>query len=375
MQNITEAVLAAHEAAMQAFENEERQLSSLMEANEAVGLPARVYHEAPDDIIEHIISTFSDMGEYGGGKEGMNALRLVSKRLMHGVEACATRITNYSHGLESLPIALLKRCKRIEQIGCRSMNLISLEGCPAGLKSLCIAIGPRLQSLEPLSVCIGLESLEIRLAYLISDLSPLVTCTKLKKLCINDSQVTDISALASMPLLEEFNMSKEDEDLDLYDEEGTSVSDLSPLSHCSNLKELHIGGNRDIKDLSPLSQCTQLENLDMWGLIQITDLKPLSVLTNLKDLDIQNNPVKDLTPLSALHNLEGLFCSGIPLSTSLLPLAICVKLNKLYCSGNAKDLRAMKERMPGLDVDMREGIESEEEDEDDDSDIEEEDDA
>ena len=240
MQNITEAVLAAHEAAMQAVEDQEqadilaaekaKQAAILLATNlanqaaeQAIDaakqqkldkiarlcaelqnkiLCSCIYHEAPDDIMEHIISMFSDCDEWGGNG-GMNALRLVSKRLMHAVEACATRLTNEKRddGLESLPITLLKRCKRIEHITCDS-RLSSLEGCPAGLKSLWIRSGALLQSLEPFSVCIGLENLFISSdATCIFDLSPLATCTRLKKLTISGSIVTDISFLASMPLL------------------------------------------------------------------------------------------------------------------------------------------------------------------------------
>ena len=106
-----------------------------------------------------------------------------------------------------------------------------MEGCPAGLKSLYVDSGSLLQSLEPLSVCIGLESLNIWNATQISDLSPLATCTRLKKLRISHSKVTDISALSSLSQLEDFDLG------------NASVTSLAPLSHCKNLKTLQIRGN------------------------------------------------------------------------------------------------------------------------------------
>ena len=229
---------------------------------------SRIYHEAPDDIMELIVFKSSVVDEKGIGRGGMNVLRLVCKRLMRVVESCATRLTNLTNGgPESLPLAL-RRCLRIEHIRSYSRNLRSLEGCPNGLKSLYIDDGRSLESLEPLRGCTELESLEIWTARDISDLSPLASCTMIKKLTINFSQVTDISALSSMPLLEEVVLHK-----GAYQ---TSIKDLSPLIQCKRLRVLYIKGNRDIEDISPLSQCSQLEELWMIGLTKITDLKPQS---------------------------------------------------------------------------------------------------
>jgi hypothetical protein len=55
---------------------------------------SRIYHEAPNDIMELIVMLLSTFDDYGRGKGGMNVLRLVSKRLMLVVESCATRLTN-----------------------------------------------------------------------------------------------------------------------------------------------------------------------------------------------------------------------------------------------------------------------------------------
>jgi hypothetical protein len=55
---------------------------------------SRIYHEAPDDIMELIVTLFSDLDEDGILEGGMNVLRLVCKRLMRVVELFATRLTN-----------------------------------------------------------------------------------------------------------------------------------------------------------------------------------------------------------------------------------------------------------------------------------------
>ena len=303
----------------------------------------RIYHEAPDDIMELIVKLFSDLNSRGRVKGGMNVLRLVSKRLVRMVESCATRLVNTSEGdgPESFPLAF-KRCKRIEHIRCDSRNLKSLEGCPDGLKSLYIGHGSQFRSLEQLRGCTQLERLTIMYADQVSDVIPLNACAKLKKLILPYSQVTDILAFASMPLLEEMVLLKSDNQ--------PSIKDLSPLVQCKRLKKLEIRDNRDIEDISPLAQCTQLEDLDMSGLTKINDLKHLSSLTKLKDLDICIVPVEDLTPLSALQALEELHCRGIPLTTSLLPLARCSKLKLVDCGNNAKDHNLLKKRRPDIFV-------------------------
>ena len=306
----------------------------------------QVYHEAPDDVFELIVSKFSVFDKDGGG--GMNVLRLVSKRLIRVVESCATRLTQLNRrwsGPRKLPV-FLRGCKRIRHIKCDSYNLRSLEGCPDGLRSL-DAVGASLTSLEPLRSCTQLERLDIKVstnaknATQISDLGPLEACTRLKKLTIIHSQVTDISALSSMPLLNELN---------LYKKNQSSIKDLSPLIQCQRLVKLRIGGNRDIKDISPLAQCTRLELLWIPGLSVITNLKPLSFLTKLKSLGLTNVPAKPLTPLSALQNLKELWCCGIPLPTSLLPLAQCSSLSAVHCDENVKDLGQL--RMERHDVEF-----------------------
>ena len=157
-----------------------------------------LYHEAPDEIFELFVLLCSEILEDGRGQGGMNFLRLVSKRCMGLVESLATRLTNeeVDDGPSLLPFAALKRCKGIEHVNCD--GLMSLEGCPDGLKSLYIRDGRGIKSLEPLSACQEL-TLEIHDAHRISDLSPLSSmlssCTKLRKLVLTWSKVTDLSPL------------------------------------------------------------------------------------------------------------------------------------------------------------------------------------
>jgi hypothetical protein len=161
---------------------------------------------------------------------------------------------------DSLPVAALKRCRRIERIGCEI--LWSLEGCPDGLNSLIIRNGDSLKSLESISACKELQTLEMICSQEISNLSALSSCTRLKKLIIKFSKITYLTPLSSLTLLDEV-------DLSFRSIEGPSTC-LPPLSHC---KKLDIRVNDGIEDLSPLCQCPDLEELCITSLVLIKDSK------------------------------------------------------------------------------------------------------
>ena len=212
--------------------NKEKKLAAMQRDFKCLPLLRQVYHEAPNDVFELIVSKCSDKDVNGWGLGGLNAFRLVNKRCKQVVESCTTMLVNQQEvdGPDSLPIPIIQRCRRIEWIACFSHNLRSLEGCPNGLRVLFIGQAPHL-----------------------SDLSPLASCSMMESLGIRGSSITDISVVALMPLLEEFACQK--------GEERPSVKDLSPLSSCPRLTKLYLYGNNELKDLSPLSICMDLELL------------------------------------------------------------------------------------------------------------------
>ena len=303
------ATIEKHEAAMQVMkaqmlaleqaqdldvqkmiEMEEVAIEAVLQEFDRRAAARRVYHEAPNDVFELIVLQFPNVDEDGWGEGGLNALRLVSKRCLRVVESVATRLA-HSDNPESLPLASVNRCKRIEHIRCNRLK--SLEGCPDELKSLFIRQGQYLESLEPLSACKELEILKIRHAERISVLFPLLSCKRLKKL------------------------------------------------------EL---GSPFIKDLSPLCQCPDLEELSIWSLPLINDLSFFEKgFTKLRLLYVGYHlPVNDLSPLTRLQNLEELICWGIPSTPSLLPLVKCYKLKMIRCRKNAMGLEELRERRPDI---------------------------
>ena len=265
-------------------------------------------------MFELILSKCYDLDEIGWGKGGLNSFRLANKRLKQVVESCTTRLTNRQEedGLDSLPIPIIQRCRRIDAIRCKSHNLKSLDGCPDGLKKLYIGEAPYL-----------------------SDLSSLASCSMMEELLIEDSSITDISAVSLMPLLQWFAFQKRDP-------ERPSIKDLSPLSSCPRLKILWLAGNNELKDMSPSSAFAALENLDISFCPLITSLAPLSNLKNLKVLQYW----------SIVHE------------TSLLPLESCTGLKELRCHPDALDLEELKRWRPDLIVSPQNYYDDDEEDKD-----------
>ena len=343
------AMVEEHKAAMQAMKEEmnalikmdEEEISAAIQAFEIKVAARRLYHEAPDDVFELFVKKFSDFINGGYGRGDLNVLRLVSKRCLRLVESVATRLTSEGD-FEALPVAVLKRCKRIEHIACYG-GFRSLEGCPVGLKSLYIDDGSSLEGLEPLSACKGLKTLFIRFASRISDLSPLSSCTNLKKMILERSKVIDLGPLSSMTLLEELDLSR--------NRAGISIKDLSCLPHCLKLQKLRIGGYMGIEDLSPLSECPDLEDLNIYGLPLIEDLSFFEKgFAKLRVLNINHLQVDDLSPLINLQNLEELYCFDIPRTTTLLSLARCHKLKRLICSSFQNELDELRKRRPDIAI-------------------------
>lgn len=82
------------------------------------------------------------------------------------------------------------------------------------------------------------------------------------------------------------------------------MKSIKGLEYAKNLKKLKLNEN-EISDISPLKELTKLEYLEIQR-NRIVDIKPLEKLTNLTFLKLYNNLIEDITPLSNLTNLTGL---------------------------------------------------------------------
>jgi hypothetical protein len=82
------------------------------------------------------------------------------------------------------------------------------------------------------------------------------------------------------------------------------ISDLTPLAPLVLLQELQLGSNQ-IQNLTPLGDLTELRRLGL-ALNAIEDISPLSSMTQLQWLNLDNNLVEDVSPLADLTTLTWL---------------------------------------------------------------------
>ena len=142
----------------------------------------------------------------------------------------------------------------------------------------------------------------------------------------NNSDITDISAVANMPYLENLRL------------RGTSVTDLSPLEGLTELRQLQFGdSNWDTAvDLTPLAALTNLDYLSLPANMAPTDLSPLGELTNLTGLSFDGSSndgwITDLSWLSGLNKIDQLYLSVGEL-TSLKGLEGATGLTELNLYG------------------------------------------
>ena len=134
----------------------------------------------------------------------------------------------------------------------------------------------------------------------VSDVSALASLTNLEWLELDSTDVSDVSALANLTNLEW---------LELYE---TDVSDVSALASLTNLETLYLY-DTDVSDVSALARLTNLETLNLWN-TDISDVSALARLTNLETLNLSDTDVSDVSALASLTNLETLNLSGTDVS-------------------------------------------------------------
>ena len=160
----------------------------------------------------------------------------------------------------------------------------------------------------------------------ISNLSPLSGLTNLKELDLSANNITDRIIL---PLSNLTNLIS----LDLS---SNNITDISPLVGLTNLKELNLFRN-NISDIAVLSGLTNLTRLNL-GDNNISDIAVLTNLTNLIFLNLQTNNITDISPLSGMTNLTVLWLNNINI-TDISVLADLTNLTRLSLTGiNISDI-------------------------------------
>ena len=120
----------------------------------------------------------------------------------------------------------------------------------------------------------------------------------LRRLEINDCNISDLSGLSELTQLERLELI------------NNQISDITPLANLKGLEHLNLDANI-IKDVSPLAKLTKLEVLYLENNI-ISDVSPLTGLTNLERLDLRNNAISDFSPLEGLFGKTTVRAEGNP---------------------------------------------------------------
>ena len=154
----------------------------------------------------------------------------------------------------------------------------------------------------------------------ITDLTGLTHATNLKELGLSSNQIQDITPLAELTNLELLALIK------------NPIVDISPLAPLIQLESLYLADIR-LKDLTPLSNLTQLRVLDLQH-CQIRDITPLSNLTQLNRLEMSHNQIVDISPLANLTQLEVLRIDNNRV-VDVSPLASLTQLTNLTLANNA----------------------------------------
>ena len=103
------------------------------------------------------------------------------------------------------------------------------------------------------------------------DLEPIRMCTKLKALDLGHNYIENIDFLNWMPELEVLILSPN----------YGRLLDISPIANCPNLVYLELFSSR-ITDLTPLSGLTKLRDLTLTRCTEVRDLSPIYELPNLE---------------------------------------------------------------------------------------------
>ena len=144
--------------------------------------------------------------------------------------------------------------------------------------------------LGPLTACTALVELDVNYWEGLSDVSAPRSCRGLTALDMSyNPPLTDITPITALLALKILKMPPDD----------VACKDLSPLSACTALVELHIAVWEALTVISALQWCSGLTSLTLQGCNDLVDLTPLASCCSLTHANISNTGVIDLSPLAS----------------------------------------------------------------------------
>lgn len=153
-----------------------------------------------------------------------------------------------------------------------------------------------------------------------SDIADLKYFTKLKRIMLQDNDLTDISVLENISTLFEINA------------ENNNISNISFMKNMPNLRIVVINNN-PIGDISCFSSIPELEKLWIVN-TNVTSLNPLSNCTNMTELGVNGCAISSIDAVNGMTKLEMLHAAWCGL-TDLSPVSGCTALQTLYLNNNS----------------------------------------
>lgn len=130
----------------------------------------------------------------------------------------------------------------------------------------------------------------------ISDWHAIANLDQLTQLLVGNNPKINLYTLNQLPNLKKVNLSQI----------GLTNQDIKLLAQkMPNITALAIDFNGNVSDLTPISHLTNLTDLD-FSKNAVTDVTPLKTLINLTNLNLSNNQVSNVTPLQHLKQLSSL---------------------------------------------------------------------
>jgi Leucine-rich repeat (LRR) protein len=166
----------------------------------------------------------------------------------------------------------------------------------AGVRDLRVLRAMRCRNLVDISAISdspGLQEVDLRGCHSLVDISPLGGASELRMVVLDETSVTDLTPLGTLPALDRLEASW-----------CEGVMDLRPLSSATTLRYLDLRGCPHVSDLEPLSRLADLRTLWLSDCPAVTSLSPLGRSRRLQRLDLSD--CVGLTDLDGLTHSEGL---------------------------------------------------------------------
>lgn len=176
----------------------------------------------------------------------------------------------------------------------QNISTISFKGFTFDRHGKRVQRHERIKNLAGLEKCVSLRLLDLE-GHEITDISPIKELKLLQSVNLSQNKVADITPVAELTKLQYLHLA------------DNEIADLSALEKLDNMRSLYLSNNKG-KDVKPLAGLNKLWSLYLDG-NQVTDLQPLSGLKWLKSLDLSGNGVTDIAPLAELREWEFLFLS------------------------------------------------------------------